>query len=110
VHLTAWVIRTSPRDARIALLVDETMLHDKMRAMVVCVAHRRRTIPLAWWWYPNTQWPKLRFDDGQEMTFPKLLPRPGKRHGSRASRQDSGMAHLLHDRYPAEEPDAALVA
>lgn len=57
VELSAWVFRVLPNDARIVLLVDETSLHDRLRAMVVCLAYRHRALPLAWWCYTNEKWP-----------------------------------------------------
>jgi hypothetical protein len=39
------------------LLIDETMLQDKLRVMVVCLAYRGRAIPLAWRCYHQNHWP-----------------------------------------------------
>jgi hypothetical protein len=41
----------------VVLLVDETSLRQKLKVMAVSLAYRGRAIPLAWWCYPNDQWP-----------------------------------------------------
>jgi hypothetical protein len=55
--LAAWVLAVFS-DRLVVLLVDETSLQDKLKVMSVCLAYRGRAIPLAWWCYRPTQWPK----------------------------------------------------
>ena len=47
------VIGNLPEDEPVVLLVDETGLKDRLKAMVVAVAFEGRSIPVAWWRYPN---------------------------------------------------------
>jgi hypothetical protein len=55
--LAAWVLAACGGTV-VVLLVDETSLQDKLKVMSVCLAYRGRALPLAWWCYPPTQWPK----------------------------------------------------
>jgi hypothetical protein len=55
--LASWVISSLMSNDLIVLLVDETSLKDKMKVMAVSLAYRKRAIPLAWWCYPNDEWP-----------------------------------------------------
>jgi hypothetical protein len=41
----------------VVLLVDETALSDHLKIMVVALAYRGRALPLAWWCYPQEQYP-----------------------------------------------------
>ena len=41
----------------VVLLVDETALQDHLKIMVVALAWRGRALPLAWWCYPQDQYP-----------------------------------------------------
>ena len=56
--LASWVIGSLHGDGLIVLLVDETSLHDRLKVMAVSLAYRGRALPLAWWCYPQEQWPK----------------------------------------------------
>ena len=62
------VIRDLPRKKPVILLVDETSLHDKLKAMVVSVAYEGRAIPVAMMTYHQTQWPM-----GQVEMITKML-------------------------------------
>jgi hypothetical protein len=48
VALSQWVMGALGRGGVVVLLVDETTIKDKLRAMVVALAYRGRAIPLAW--------------------------------------------------------------
>jgi hypothetical protein len=41
----------------VVLLVDETALQEHLKIMVVALAWRGRALPLAWWCYPQDQYP-----------------------------------------------------
>ena len=56
-NLARSVIRALPRKKPVILLVDETSLQDRLKAMVVSVAYEGRAIPVAAWTYRQTQWP-----------------------------------------------------
>lgn len=56
--LARWVIGSLRTDGPIVLLVDETSLHDRLKVMAVSLAYQGRALPLAWWCYPQEQWPK----------------------------------------------------
>jgi hypothetical protein len=47
---------TAP-DKPVALLVDESALSDHLKIMTVALAYRGRALPLAWWCYPQDQYP-----------------------------------------------------
>ena len=51
------VIGSLPEDKPVVLLVDETSLKDRLKAMVVAVAFEGRAIPVAWRRCPNEDWP-----------------------------------------------------
>ena len=51
------VIGNLPEDEPVVLLVDETGLKDRLKAMVVAVAFEGRSIPVAWRRCPNEDWP-----------------------------------------------------
>lgn len=55
--LTRWVVEQLAPGSMLMLLVDETSLRDKLKVMVVSLAYRGRALPLAWWCYPQEQWP-----------------------------------------------------
>ena len=55
--LTAWVVGSLKSDGPLVLLVDETSLNERLKVMAVSLAYRGRAIPLAWWCYPQQQWP-----------------------------------------------------
>lgn len=52
-----WVIGSLKADGPLVLLVDETNLNERLKVMAVSLAYRGRAIPLAWWCYPQHQWP-----------------------------------------------------
>ena len=56
-NLAKLAIDGMPEDAPIVLLVDETSLRDKIRAMAVAVAYEGRAIPAAAWIYRQSEWP-----------------------------------------------------
>ena len=56
-NLARSVIRALPRKKPVVLLVDETSLHDKLKAMVVSVAYEGRAVPVAMMTYHQTRWP-----------------------------------------------------
>ena len=56
-NLARSVIRALPRKKPVVLLVDETSLQDKLKAMVVSVAYERRAVPVAMMTYHQTRWP-----------------------------------------------------
>ena len=45
--MAKWVIGNLPEDEPVVLLVDETSLKDRLKAMVVAVAFEGRSIPVA---------------------------------------------------------------
>lgn len=57
VALAAWVVRRLGAREVIVLLVDETSLHEHLKAMVVSIAYRGRALPVAWWCYRPERWP-----------------------------------------------------
>ena len=54
-RLARSVIRALPRKKPVILLVDETSLHDRLKAMVVSVACEGRAIPVAMMTYHQTK-------------------------------------------------------
>ena len=78
-NLARSVIRAPPRKKPVILLVDETSLQDRLKAMVVSVACEGRAIPVAMMTYHQTRLPM-----GQvEMTATTLMGqgRSGQRQG-----------------------------
>ena len=67
-NLARSVIRALPRKKPVILLVDETSLHDRLKAMVVSVAYEGRAIPVAMMTYHQTKWPM-----GQVKMITKML-------------------------------------
>ena len=58
VCLSRWVLRrVLAPSRRIVLLVDESSLQEHLKVMMVALAYRKRAIPLAWWCYPQDQYP-----------------------------------------------------
>jgi hypothetical protein len=64
VCLAQWVLAwgfpagaSPPRDQLVVLLVDETALNEYLKVMLVALVYRGRAIPLAWWCYPQDQYP-----------------------------------------------------
>jgi Transposase DDE domain len=59
VYLARWILAAAaPRRGRpLVLLVDETALNEHLKVMVVALAYRGRALPLAWWCYPQDQYP-----------------------------------------------------
>lgn len=55
--LSAWVAARVPKDEPLVLLVDETSLRDRLKAMVVAVAVQGRAAPVAWMCYRQEEWP-----------------------------------------------------
>ena len=55
--MAKWVIWNMLEDKPVVLLVDETSLNDRLKAMVVAVAFEGRSIPVAWRRCPNEEWP-----------------------------------------------------
>ena len=55
--MSAWVAGCLPEDEPIMLLVDETSLRDRLKAMVVAVAIQGRAAPVAWICYRQEKWP-----------------------------------------------------
>ena len=55
--MARWVIGSLPEDEPVVLLVDETSLKDRLKAMVVAVAFEGRSIPVAWRLCPSEEWP-----------------------------------------------------
>ena len=51
------VIGSLPEDKPAVLLVDESSLKDRLKVMAVAVAFEGRAVPVAWWNYPNKEWP-----------------------------------------------------
>ncbi|HWI57248.1 MAG TPA: transposase [Bacillota bacterium] len=67
VCLAQWVVPSVvPALGRLAkplvLLVDETALNEYLKVMTVALAYRGRALPLAWWCYPQTQYPLPQVD------------------------------------------------
>ena len=106
-NLARSVIRALPRKKPVVLLVDETSLHDRLKAMVVSVAYEGRAIPVAMMTYHQTKWPM-----GQVEMIAKTLmgsgrsgreQRPdrdggqGHRDVSEPAQRDRGSRHALHD-------------
>ena len=56
-NLAGLAIRSLPKDAPVVLLVDETSLRDKLKAMVVAVAYEGRAVPVAAALYRQSEWP-----------------------------------------------------
>jgi hypothetical protein len=57
-NLAAWVLSSVVFGQNpLILLVDETSLADHLKVMVVSLAYRGRAIPLAWWCYPQDNYP-----------------------------------------------------
>ena len=54
--MAKWVIRSLPEDKPVVLLVDETSLNDRLKAMAAAVAFAGRSIPVAWRLCPNEDW------------------------------------------------------
>jgi hypothetical protein len=59
VCLAQWVLPAlRGHSARpVVLLVDETTLNEYLKVMTVALAYRGRALPLAWWCYPQNQYP-----------------------------------------------------
>jgi DDE family transposase len=58
VSLARWVLSSlSFASNTLVLLVDETARAEHLRVMAVGLAYRGRAIPLAWWCYPQDQYP-----------------------------------------------------
>ena len=55
-EMAKWVIGNMPKNKPVVLLVDETSLKDRLKAMVAAVAFNGRSLPVAWWVYPNEKW------------------------------------------------------
>lgn len=57
-NLAGWVLSSLIFAGRtLVLLVDEVALGEHLKVMAVCLAYRGRAIPLAWWCYPQEQYP-----------------------------------------------------
>ena len=56
-NLARSVIRALPRKKPVILIVDETGIRDRLKAMVVSVSYEGRTIPAAMWTRHQTRWP-----------------------------------------------------
>ena len=56
-NLARSLIRALPRKKPVIFLVDETGLHDRLKAMVVSVAYEGRAVPAAMWTRRQTRWP-----------------------------------------------------
>ena len=56
-NLARSVIRALQRKKPVILLVNETSLHDRLKAMVVSVAYEGRAIPVAMMTYRQARWP-----------------------------------------------------
>ena len=56
-NLAGLVIGNLPKKDPVIILVDETSLRDKLKAMVVAVAYEGRAVPVAAWLYRQTEWP-----------------------------------------------------
>ena len=55
--MARWVIGSLPENRPVVILVDETSQKDRLKAMVAAVAFEGRSLPVAWWVYPNEKWP-----------------------------------------------------
>jgi hypothetical protein len=56
--LANWVLSSLVFSGQtLVLLVDETSLQEHLKVMAVSLAYRGRAIPLAWWCYPEEQYP-----------------------------------------------------
>ena len=61
--LAGWVLplvlagRASAAQKPVVLLVDETALGEHLKIMVVALAYRGHALPLAWWCYPQAEYP-----------------------------------------------------
>lgn len=80
--LSEWVIGSIRPDTPLMLLVDETSLNDRLKVMAVSLAYRGRAIPLAWWCYPQKNWPM-----GQVELIRKLLECVRSGMGEQCGRQ-----------------------
>ena len=53
-HPTAdWLLRSASSAGYIHLLIDSTKVSGHFRKVMVSVAYRRRSLPIAWFWVPN---------------------------------------------------------
>ena len=82
------VIRALPRKKPVILLVDETSLHDRLKAMVVSVAYEGRAVPVAMMTYHQTKWPM-----GQVEMTAKTLAGSGRSGQGRRPDRDGGQGH-----------------
>ena len=83
----AWsVIRALPRKKPVILLVDETSLHDRLKAMVVSVAYEGRAVPVAMMTYHQTKWPM-----GQVEMIAKTLAGSGRSGQRQRPDRDKGV-------------------
>ena len=57
-NLSRWAIEALPAREPLLLLVDETSLQDRLKAMVVSLAYRGKALPLAWRCYHQERWPQ----------------------------------------------------
>lgn len=61
--LSRWILSCAFKlSRRVVLLVDESALQEHLKVMVVALAYRNRAIPLAWWCYPETDYPMSQVD------------------------------------------------
>ena len=80
------VIRALPRKKPVILLVDETSLHNRLKAMVVSVAYEGRAIPVAMMTYHQTKWPM-----GQVEMIAKTLAGSGRSGQRQRPDRDKGV-------------------
>ena len=87
-NLARSVIRALPRKKPVILLVDETSLQDRLKAMVVSVAYEGRAIPVAMMTYHQTRLPM-----GQVEMTAKTLVGPGRSGRGQGPDRDGGQGH-----------------
>ena len=82
--MAKWVIGNLPEDEPVVLLVDETSLKDRLKAMVAAVAFEGRSIPVAWW-----RLPKRGLANGTGGSDNRDARMGSGRHGRAGRRQES---------------------
>ena len=86
-NLAGLVIRNLPKKDPVVLLVDETSLRDKLKAMVVAVAYECRAVPAAARLCEQTEWPM-----GQVELITET-PMGSGRGGRQRPHRDGGQGH-----------------
>ena len=56
--MAKWALESLPEDKPVVLMVDETGLKDRLKAMVAAVAFEGRALPVAWRRCPSERRPR----------------------------------------------------